>query len=32
MVVDTTNNWTSDVALPTYPTGSEQFLNGGDIF
>ena len=22
----------SDVALPTYPTGSEQFLNGGDIF
>lgn len=24
--------WSSDVALPTYPTGSEQFLNGGDIF
>lgn len=21
----------SDVALPTYPTGAEQFLNGGDI-
>lgn len=32
MVVDATNNWTSDDALPTYPTGSEQFLNGGDIF
>lgn len=25
-------NFASDVALPTYPTGSEQFLNGGDIF
>lgn len=25
-------NYASDVALPTYPTGSEQFLNGGDIF
>lgn len=24
--------WSSDVALPTYPTGAEQFLNGGDIF
>lgn len=23
--------FTSDVALPTYPTGSEAFLNGGDI-
>lgn len=23
--------YTADVALPTYPTGSEQFLNGGDI-
>ena len=22
---------TSDVALPTYPTGNEQFLNGGDL-
>ena len=32
MSVDTTNDWTSDTALPTYPTGSEQFLNGGDIF
>lgn len=32
MVVDATNNWTSDDAMPTYPTGSEQFLNGGDIF
>lgn len=24
-------NFASDVALPTYPTGSEQFLNGGDL-
>lgn len=32
MSVDTTNDYTSDTALPTYPTGSEQFLNGGDIF
>lgn len=23
--------FTADVALPTYPTGAEQFLNGGDI-
>lgn len=23
--------FTSDVALPTYPVGSEQFLNGGDL-
>ena len=23
--------YTADVALPTYPTGSEQILNGGDI-
>lgn len=23
--------FTADVALPTYPTGTEQFLNGGDI-
>ena len=23
--------YTSDAALPTYPTGAEQFLNGGDI-
>lgn len=23
--------FTADVALPTYPTGSEQFLNGGDL-
>lgn len=22
---------TADVALPTYPTGTEQFLNGGDL-
>lgn len=25
------NNYAADVALPTYPTGNEQFLNGGDI-
>lgn len=24
-------DFTSDVALPTYPTGNEAFLNGGDI-
>lgn len=24
-------NFASDVALPTFPTGSEQFLNGGDL-
>lgn len=23
--------YTADVALPTYPTGAEQFLNGGDL-
>lgn len=23
--------WKADVALPTYPVGTEQFLNGGDI-
>lgn len=23
--------WCSDVALPTYPVGSEQYLNGGDL-
>ena len=26
-----TVGWTSDVALPTYPTGTNQFLNGGDL-
>lgn len=24
-------NYAADVALPTYPTGNEQFLNGGDL-
>lgn len=24
-------SFASDVALPTYPTGSEQYLNGGDL-
>lgn len=27
----TTPTYTSDVALPTYPTGAEAFLNGGDL-
>lgn len=27
----TTPTYTYDVALPTYPTGTEMFLNGGDI-
>ena len=26
-----TVGWTSDVALPTYPVGTEQFLNGGEL-
>lgn len=26
-----TKAYTSDVALPTYPVGSEMFLNGGDL-
>ena len=25
-------DYAADVALPTYPVGTEQFLNGGDIF
>lgn len=28
---DATPAFASDVALPTYPTGSQQFLNGGDL-
>lgn len=24
-------DWNADTALPTYPVGSEQFLNGGDL-
>lgn len=24
-------SWNADTALPTYPTGSEQYLNGGDL-
>lgn len=27
----TTPSYTSDVALPTYPTGDAMFLNGGDL-
>ena len=26
-----TEDWNASTALPTYPTGSEQFLNGGDL-
>lgn len=26
------NPWTADVALPTYPVGAQNYLNGGDIF
>lgn len=26
-----TMRWSADVALPTYPVGSERFLNGGDL-
>lgn len=26
-----TFNYAADVALPTYPTGSEQYLNGGEL-
>lgn len=28
---DSGADWSADEALPTYPTGSEQFLNGGDL-
>lgn len=28
---DATPAFTSDVALPTYPIGTQQFLNGGDL-
>lgn len=28
---ETTMTYPADMALPTYPTGAEQFLNGGDI-
>jgi len=31
MVVGANNEFTSDVALPTYPIGSAKFLNGGDL-
>lgn len=29
--IEGTLSWTYDVALPTYPTGAQQFLNGGDL-
>ena len=31
MSVSSTPTWNSNTALPTYPVGSEQFLNGGDL-
>lgn len=31
LIVSGDLDFTSDVALPTYPVGSAQFLNGGDI-
>lgn len=31
MVVGDVNEFTSNVALPTYPIGSSKFLNGGDL-
>lgn len=30
--LDGTADYTADVALPTYPVGSERYLNGGDLF
>ena len=30
-VTDARLNYTAEVALPTYPVGSERFLNGGDL-
>lgn len=32
MAVNGTASFTADVALPTYPIGGSDFLNGGDIF
>lgn len=31
MIALNTPSWTSAVALPTYPVGSQRFLNGGDL-
>ena len=31
MVPEDPYNWDADTALPTYPTGTQQFLNGGDL-
>lgn len=31
LAVEGNPQYTADVALPTYPTGTEQFLNGGEI-
>lgn len=31
LVSDEEQGYWSDIALPTYPTGTQQFLNGGDL-
>lgn len=31
LALSDTVSWTYDVALPSYPTGTNQFLNGGDL-
>lgn len=31
LIVPSTPQWTADVALATYPEGSQRFLNGGDF-
>lgn len=31
LALDGTVTYTADVALPTYPVGSQRFLNGGDL-
>ena len=28
---DTDIDWMADTALPTYPTGAQMFLNGGEL-
>lgn len=32
LALDGDADYTADVALPTYPVGSERYLNGGDLF
>ena len=31
VMIPNSEDWTADDALPTYPTGTEKFLNGGEI-